>query len=70
VTHASAAGCSTGSWHQKWSCGWHQPTTAAQHAGFAFVHSAGWAVLAGVIIGLLWMTGRRSRARRRAPARR
>ena len=70
MTRTLAASCSTGSWHQKWSCGWHQPATTASHAGFAFVHSAGWAVLAGVIIGLLWMSARRSRARRRAPARR
>jgi len=53
MNHALAAACDTGSWQQKWSCGWHQPpSTAVAHAGYTFGHSGMW-VLIGVIIGLM-----------------
>jgi len=53
MNHVLAAACNTGSWQQKWSCGWHQPpSTAVAHAGLAFGHSAPW-VLIGAIIGLI-----------------
>jgi hypothetical protein len=37
--HPSPAPCSTGSWSQKWDCGWHQPATTASHAGYTFGHN-------------------------------
>ena len=59
MNHVLAAACSTGSWQQKWSCGWHQPNTAAAHAGYTFTHSVLW-VLIGVAIGLfIIVRGRR-----------
>ena len=53
MNHALAAACSTGTWTQKWSCGWHQPPSiAVSHAGFFVGHSIlPW--LAGAIIGLI-----------------
>jgi hypothetical protein len=30
---AAAANCNTGSWQQKWNCGWNQPATGAANAG-------------------------------------
>ena len=52
MNHILAA-CDTGSWQQKWSCGWHQPpSTAVAHAGYTFGHSALW-VLIGAVIGLM-----------------
>jgi hypothetical protein len=53
MNHALAAACNTGTWQQKWSCGWHQPPSAAvAHAGFVFGHSIlPW--LIGAAIGLI-----------------
>lgn len=59
MIHVIAAACSTGSWQQKWSCGWHQPNTAAYKAGFAFGHSAGLWVLIGIVVGLVIIARRR-----------
>ena len=56
--HIIAAACK-GTWQQKWDCGWHQPTTGAANAGYFAGHSvAPWAILAGIIIGLLWVASR------------
>jgi hypothetical protein len=53
-------------WKACWDAGWSQPTTGAANAGFAAGHSvAPWAVLAGIIIGLLWLA---SRSRSGSPA--
>ena len=53
MNHVLAAACDTGSWQQKWSCGWHQPpSTAVAHAGYTFGHSVLW-VLIGAAIGLI-----------------
>ena len=43
-----AAGCSTGSWQQKWDCGWNQPTTGAANAGYFTGHN-----VVPALIGLL-----------------
>ena len=38
---AAAANCNTGTWAQKWKCGWHQPPSAGvARAGFDFGHNA------------------------------
>ena len=53
MNHVLAAACNTGSWQQKWSCGWHQPpSTAVAHACYTFGHSVMW-VLIGAVIGLI-----------------
>ena len=61
MNHVLAAACSTGSWQQKWSCGWHQPPSSAwSNAGYTFGHSALW-VLIGAVIGLMIIArGRRA----------
>lgn len=53
MIHVIAASCDTGSWQQKWSCGWHQPPSqAAVSAGYFAGHN-----LAPIVIGLfiLWL---------------
>lgn len=56
----AAAKC-TGDWQQQLKCGWHQPTTTAANAGYFAGHDvAPWALLAGIIIGLLWLVSRAS----------
>jgi len=41
ITHlAAAAPACTGTWSQKWKCGWNQPVSpAVAHAGYNFGHS-------------------------------
>lgn len=64
--HVIAAACTTGSTLQKWKCGWNQPTTTAANAGYFAGHSiAPWAIILGVVIGVIWLA---SRSRSRAPA--
>jgi len=48
-------------WQTCWAAGWNQPTTGAAHAGLAAGHAAPWALIAGIIIGLLWLLSRGSR---------
>ena len=43
---AAVANCNTGSWQQKWQCGWNQPTTGAANAGNFTGHN----VLPGLIV--------------------
>ena len=60
MNHALAAACSTGTWTQKWSCGWHQPPSlAASHAGFFVGHSILPWLLGAVIVLFIIMRGRR-----------
>jgi hypothetical protein len=70
MNHVIAASCTTGTWAQKWSCGWHQPPN--QHlvnAGYTFGHSFLW-VIVGAVIGLvIIMRGRGRRAAMAAPGR-
>ena len=53
VTAAKPAPCSTGSWVQKFSCGYHQPASATvAHSGFA----VGSALMPALITAfVLWM---------------
>ena len=67
---AAAASCSTGTWSQKWKCGWNQPVSpAAGHAGYDFGHSLlpALAVLAVVVL-IARSVKRRKKARAAAPA--
>lgn len=53
-------------WKTCWDAGWTQPVTNAANAGQFTGHNvAPWAILAGIIIGLLWIV---SRASSRTPA--
>lgn len=64
---AAAANC-TGSWSQKWHCGWNQPTTAASNAGFFAGHNiAPWLIAAVVLFLVLKAVKSRSTARSPSP---
>lgn len=66
MIHVIAASCNTGSWQQKWNCGWHQPVNStATHIGYAAGHN-----LAPIVIGLLilWVILKAARRRGRATA--
>ena len=66
---AAAASC-TGTWPQKWNCGWNKPVSpAVAHAGYDFGHSLlpALAVLAVVIL-LVRSAKRRKKGRSAAPA--
>ena len=64
---AATANCNSGSWSQKWNCGWHQPTTAASNAGFTFGHSiVPWLIVAAVVLLVARARGR-SAARSASP---
>ena len=60
---AAAANCTTGSWQQKWDCGWNQPTTGAAHAGYFTGHNVV-PVLVGLVIVLLAVRAVRKRRNR------
>jgi hypothetical protein len=61
---AAPAYCSNGvltpaQWKTCWDAGWSQPVTGAANAGaFADHNVAPWALLAGIIIGVLWIVSR------------
>lgn len=60
MTHAIAASCTTGTWQQKWSCGWHQPVnTHMVNAGYFAGHNiAPWGLVAIGVFLLLIFTRR------------
>ena len=60
---AAAANCTSGSWQQKWDCGWNQPTTGAAHAGSFTGHNVV-PVLIGLAIVLLAVRAVRKRRNR------
>jgi hypothetical protein len=67
----AAARCNTGTWSQKWKCGWNQPVSpAVAHAGYDFGHSLlpALAVLAVVIL-IARLAKKRKKGRSLAPAR-
>jgi hypothetical protein len=46
-------------WKACWNAGYHLPATGAANAGsFAGHNVAPWALIAGIIIGLLWLASR------------
>jgi hypothetical protein len=68
--HAAAAARCTGTWSQKWKCGWNQPVPpAVTHAGYDFGHNLlpALAVLAVVIL-IARSVKRRKKTRAAAPA--
>ena len=69
ITHlaAAAASCSTGTWEQKWKCGWNQPVpVSVPHAGYNFGHSLLPALV--VLLVIILIARKRKRRRPAAPA--
>ena len=65
-----AASCNTGSWQQKWSCGWHQPANAGiAHAGYVVGRNAVWFVVAVIVVAIFARGRRGHRAASAADAR-
>jgi len=71
ITHlaAAAVNCNTGTWQQKWNCGWNNHGTAAYRAGYEFGHNIVpvLAVLA-VVIFLVRAAKKRGKSRSSATA--
>jgi hypothetical protein len=65
---AAAANCSTGTWQQKWNCGWNQPATGAAHAGQVAGHAMSALIVLAVIIAIVMLAKKTKRAGRAAPA--
>jgi len=66
---AAAASCSTGTWAQKWKCGWNQPVSpAVSHAGYNFGHSLLPALVVLAVIIVIARSARRRKKTRSAPA--
>jgi hypothetical protein len=70
VTAAAApAACSTGTWTQKWDCGWHQPTTGAAHLGTPAGHGFAAALITlAVVVALVLAVRVARRSGKAAPA--
>jgi hypothetical protein len=66
-THLAAAACRSGTWLQRWKCGWDQPTTGAGHAGYMSGHNVLPALLVLAVI-LLAVRAVRKRRVRSSPA--
>jgi hypothetical protein len=63
---AAVASCNTGTWAQRWKCGWKQPVSpAVAHAGYDFGHSL---VPALVVLVVVILVARSVRKRRRGRA--
>jgi hypothetical protein len=46
-------------WKACWDAGWSQSTSGAANAGYFAGHNvAPWALIAGIIIGILWLASR------------
>ena len=67
---AAAAHCNTGSWSQKWHCGWNQPPGAGvTSAGFTVGHGIlPWLIAAVVLFLVLKAVKGRSAARSPSPS--
>lgn len=63
--HATAVASSTGTWQQRWNCGWNKPVSpAVAHAGYDFGHSRLPALVVLAVVILI----ARSRKKSRSPA--
>ena len=65
---AAAANCTTGSWQQKWDCGWNQPATGAAHAGYFTGHNVVPVLLVLAVVILVLRAVRKRRKRRNRAA--
>ena len=67
TNHAVAAARCTGTWQQKWNCGWNQPTSATlPKAGYDFGHSVLPALVVLLVVLLLVRAVKRRRKGRSA----
>jgi hypothetical protein len=67
---AAAGNCNTGTWQQKWQCGWNQPTTGAANAGaFAGHNVLPWLLVLVIVILAVRAVKKRKRDGSPAPAR-
>ena len=64
---AGAAASCTGTWAQKWKCGWNAPSPAVARAGYDFGHN-GLVVLAVLFVVILAARAVRKRRKGRSPA--
>ena len=70
ITHhaATAASC-TGTWQQRWNCGWNKPVSpAVAHAGYDFGHSLLPALLVLAVVILIARSMSKRKKARAAPA--
>ena len=58
----TAAAC-TGSWQQKWNCGWKQPTTTAANAGAFAGHNVAPILVGLLIVALIALAASKGRSR-------
>jgi hypothetical protein len=65
---AAAANCSSGTWQQKWDCGWNQPTSGAAHAGLVAGHAMPALIVLAVIIAVVMLAKKARGAARPSPA--
>ena len=67
---ATAANCNTGTWTQKWDCGWKHPNPAAYQAGYDFGHNVLPVLILIAFVLLVVRAARRKKAagRRAEPA--
>jgi hypothetical protein len=67
---AAAANCNTGTWAQKWNCGWNQPVSPQTASfGYSFGHSLLPAlVILAVVILIARSARKRKKSRTAAPA--
>jgi hypothetical protein len=70
ITNLAAAASCTGTWAQRWKCGWNKPVSpAVAHAGYDFGHSLLPALFVlAVTILIARSVKRRRKARGAAPA--
>ena len=61
-----AASCSTGSWEQRWKCGWNQPTGGAANAGYFAGHNVMPALIVLLVVVAIIALAGKSRSRRPA----
>ena len=64
---AGAAASCTGTWSQRWNCGWKTPSPAVARAGYDFGHN-GLVVLAVLFVVILVARAVRKRKKGRASA--
>jgi hypothetical protein len=71
TTHPSPAPCSTGTWMQRWNCGWHEPATTASHTGSSFGHNlVPLLIIAAIVIAAAVSNRRRNQNASGRPVRR
>ena len=67
--HAAAAASCTGTWQQRWNCGWNKPVSpAVAHAGYDFGHSLLPALLVLAVVILIARSMSKRKKARAAPA--